>query len=93
MHHIVRELPPLLITPLVPHSLEFANPVTTGGAGVGAEAAEEARVFVERCLMKDPGERMSPRELLGTGWMRDGSANQEAREGEIDLRTWAEALS
>jgi len=92
MHHIVREPPPLLITPLIPHSMEFAKPVTEGGAGVGQETAEEARVFVEKCLMKDPAERLSPRELLGTGWMRDGSANREAREGELDLRTWAGAL-
>ncbi|KAJ3753519.1 kinase-like domain-containing protein [Lentinula raphanica] len=54
MHHIVREPPPTLITPSVPHSLEFSD-----------EAAE----FVANCLKKDPGERTNPRDLLGMSWM------------------------
>ncbi|KAJ3967208.1 kinase-like domain-containing protein [Lentinula raphanica] len=57
MHHIVREPPPTLITPSVPHSLEFSD-----------EAAE----FVANCLKKDPGERTNPRDLLGMSWMGVG---------------------
>ncbi|KAJ4470317.1 kinase-like domain-containing protein [Lentinula edodes] len=62
MHHIVREPPPTLITPSVPHSLEFT---------------EEAAQFVVHCLKKDPGERMNPRDLLGMGWMDDAGREEE----------------
>ncbi|KAF8829932.1 hypothetical protein HHX47_DHR2000197 [Lentinula edodes] len=62
MHHIVREPPPTLITPSVPHSLEFT---------------EEAAQFVVHCLKKDPGERMNPRDLLEMGWMDDTGRGEE----------------
>ncbi|KAJ3812834.1 kinase-like domain-containing protein [Lentinula aff. lateritia] len=62
MHHIVREPPPTLITPSVPHSLEFT---------------EEAAQFVVHCLKKDPGERMNPRDLLEMGWMDDAGRGEE----------------
>ncbi|KAJ3734028.1 kinase-like domain-containing protein [Lentinula guzmanii] len=72
MHHIVREPPPALITPSIPHSRDFAG---------------EAAQFVDHCLRKNPSERMSPRDLLTMSWMDD-----EGREDEIDLRTWARTL-
>ncbi|KAJ3989230.1 ste7-like protein [Lentinula detonsa] len=72
MHHIVREPPPSLITSSVPHSLEFS---------------EEAAQFVVYCLKKDPGERMNPRDLLGTSWMIDNG-----RADEMSLKTWAGTL-
>ncbi|KAJ4475672.1 kinase-like domain-containing protein [Lentinula aciculospora] len=62
MHHIVREPPPVLITPSIPHSKDFAG---------------EAAQFVDYCLRKDPNERPSPRELLGMSWMDDEGRDEE----------------
>ena len=49
------------------------------------DESKEAR-FVDGCLRKDPGERLSPGELLVTPWM------EEIKSKEIDLKAWAEAL-
>ncbi|KIK62480.1 hypothetical protein GYMLUDRAFT_41932 [Collybiopsis luxurians FD-317 M1] len=73
MHHIVREPPPTLISSSVPHSLQFKS---------------DAAHFVEQCLKKDPGERLSPKDLLELAWMNDS----EGREDEVDLRTWARSI-
>ncbi|KAJ3855009.1 kinase-like domain-containing protein [Lentinula lateritia] len=62
MHHIVRELPPALITPSIPHSKDFAG---------------EAAQFVDYCLRKNPSERMSPKELLAMSWMDDEGREDE----------------
>ncbi|KAJ3929373.1 MAG: ste7-like protein [Lentinula lateritia] len=62
MHHIVRELPPALITPSIPHSKDFAG---------------EAAQFVDHCLRKNPSERMSPKELLAMSWMDDEGREDE----------------
>ncbi|KAJ3728443.1 kinase-like domain-containing protein [Lentinula raphanica] len=64
MHHIVREPPPALITPFIPHSKDFGR---TG----------EAAQFVDQCLKKNLNERKSPRELLAMSWMEDEGREDE----------------
>ncbi|KAK8865971.1 hypothetical protein IAR55_001120 [Kwoniella newhampshirensis] len=44
---------------------------------------EEAAVFVEDCLYKDPGERKSPQELLAMDWITNSKVTKD------DLRVWA----
>ncbi|WVQ82774.1 hypothetical protein IAT38_004906 [Cryptococcus sp. DSM 104549] len=48
---------------------------------------EEAVVFVEDCLYKDPAERKSPQELLAQDWVTKSKLTQ------ADLKAWAESLS
>ncbi|KAF5389045.1 hypothetical protein D9757_004894 [Collybiopsis confluens] len=76
MHHIVREPPPTLINLNVEVSKDFAP---------------TASEFVSKCLMKDPAERMSPRDLLGMEWM-DDNLTKSSGEEEMDLRVWAVTL-
>ncbi|KAG6829927.1 hypothetical protein H0H87_009785 [Tephrocybe sp. NHM501043] len=53
---------------------------------LGSEFMEEENEFVDACLLKDPEERKTPKELLAHRWMDD------ARQSTFDLRAWAESL-
>ncbi|WWD17837.1 hypothetical protein CI109_102281 [Kwoniella shandongensis] len=44
---------------------------------------QEAVIFVEGCLYKDPGERKSPQDLLAMDWITKSTVTKE------DLRSWA----
>ncbi|WWC58676.1 uncharacterized protein I303_101220 [Kwoniella dejecticola CBS 10117] len=46
---------------------------------------EEAKVFVEDCLYKDPGQRKSPQDLLASDWISNSKVTQE------DLKIWAQS--
>ncbi|WWC66316.1 uncharacterized protein I206_100217 [Kwoniella pini CBS 10737] len=45
----------------------------------------EAVIFVENCLFKDPGQRKSPQDLLASDWISKSTITQE------DLKVWAQS--
>ncbi|KAG6906755.1 hypothetical protein DXG01_012258 [Tephrocybe rancida] len=50
---------------------------------LGGAFQPEEEAFVDACLLKDPEERKTPKELLAYQWM------EQAQESSFDLREWA----
>ncbi|KAH7100855.1 Pkinase-domain-containing protein [Auriculariales sp. MPI-PUGE-AT-0066] len=48
--------------------------------------AKEAEEFVDKCLIKDPEERLAPKDLLKLPWMK------AARVKDVDLEGWASTV-
>ncbi|KAK0543282.1 MAP kinase kinase (MEK) [Tilletia horrida] len=73
----------LSILDLLQHIVNEPAPRLPDGRGF----SEGMHAFVDKCLIKEPDERPSPKELLSDPWV------VESDQAKVDLLAWAESLT